>query len=52
MQRLQLVQTFAAAVVSDSQNPTAAARLIDYLSSDSDRLLAAIKRAGMERPRA
>lgn len=49
---LQLVQTFTAAVVSDAENPEAAARLIDYLSSGSDRLLAAIKRAGMERPRA
>jgi molybdate transport system substrate-binding protein len=48
---LQLVQTFTAAVVSDSQKPEAAERLIDFLSSGSDRLLAAIKRAGMERPR-
>ena len=48
---LQLVQTFTAAVVSNAQNPEAAARLIDFLSSGSDRLLAAIKRAGMERPR-
>jgi molybdate transport system substrate-binding protein len=49
---LQLVQTFTAAVVSDSQKPEAAARLIDFLASGSDRLLTAIKRAGMERPRA
>jgi molybdate transport system substrate-binding protein len=48
---LQLVQTFTAAIVSDSQKPKAAERLIDFLSSGSDRLLAAIKRAGMERPR-
>ncbi|MBR0801835.1 substrate-binding domain-containing protein [Bradyrhizobium jicamae] len=48
---LQLVQTFTAAVVSDSQTPDAARGLIDFLSSDSDNLLAAIKRAGMERPR-
>jgi molybdate transport system substrate-binding protein len=48
---LQLVQTFTAAIVSDSQKPKAAARLIDFLSSGSDRLLTAIKRAGMERPR-
>lgn len=48
---LQLVQTFTAAIVSDSQAPEAARRLIDFLSSDTDNLLAAIKRAGMERPR-
>jgi molybdate transport system substrate-binding protein len=48
---LQLVQTFTAAIVRDSQKPKAAERLIDFLSSGSDRLLAAIKRAGMERPR-
>ncbi|MBR0939506.1 extracellular solute-binding protein [Bradyrhizobium jicamae] len=48
---LQLVQTFTAAVVSDSQTPDAARRLIDFLSSDTENLLAAIKCAGMERPR-
>jgi len=48
---LQLVQTFTAAIVSDSKAPEAARRLIDFLSLDSDHLLAAIKRAGMERPR-
>ena len=48
---LQLVQTFTAAIVSDAQAPEAAKRLIDFLSLDSDILLAAIKRAGMERPR-
>jgi molybdate transport system substrate-binding protein len=47
---LQLVLTFAAAIVKDCQMPEAAKRLIDFLSSDSDELLAAIKRAGMERP--
>jgi molybdate transport system substrate-binding protein len=47
---LQLVQTFAAAIVSDSQAPEAAKRLIDFLSSDSDSLRAAIKRAGMDFP--
>ncbi|KWV51444.1 hypothetical protein AS156_12765 [Bradyrhizobium macuxiense] len=47
---LQLVQTFTAAIVNDSQAPDAAKRLIDFLSADSDHLLAAIKRAGMERP--
>ncbi|WP_456797808.1 substrate-binding domain-containing protein [Bradyrhizobium sp. USDA 4473] len=45
---LQLVQTFTAAIVNDAKAPEAAKRLIDFLSSDSDRLLAAIKRAGME----
>lgn len=48
---LQLVQTFTAAIVSDSTAPEAARRLIDFLSSDTALLLAAIKRAGMERPR-
>ncbi|WP_431014907.1 substrate-binding domain-containing protein [Bradyrhizobium pachyrhizi] len=48
---LQLVQTFTAAIVSDAQAPEAAKRLIDFLVSDSDILLTAIKRAGMERPR-
>ncbi|HVV39489.1 MAG TPA: substrate-binding domain-containing protein [Nitrobacter sp.] len=48
---LQLVQTFTAAIVSDSEAPEAARRLIDFLSSDTDNVLAAIKRAGMERPR-
>ncbi|UGY16402.1 substrate-binding domain-containing protein [Bradyrhizobium septentrionale] len=47
---LQLVQTFTAAVVSDSKAAEAARRLIDFLSSDTEILLAAIKRAGMERP--
>jgi molybdate transport system substrate-binding protein len=47
---LQLVQTFTAAIVGDSQAPDAAKRLIDFLSRDTDLLLAAIKRAGMERP--
>lgn len=47
---LQLVQTFTAAIVNDSQAPEAAKRLIDFLSSNTDNLLAAIKRAGMERP--
>lgn len=47
---LQLVQTFTAAIVSDSQALEAARRLVDYLSSDTDLLHAAIKRAGMERP--
>ncbi|MCC8938813.1 substrate-binding domain-containing protein [Bradyrhizobium sp. Arg68] len=42
----QLVQTFTAAVVSDSRAPEAARRLIDFLS-----MRAAIKRAGMARPR-
>ena len=46
---LQLILTFAAAIVKDCQMPEAAKRLIDFLSSDSDDLLAAIKRAGMER---
>ena len=49
---LQLVQTFTAAVVSDSKLPDAARRLIDFLSSDTAILRAAIRRAGMERPRA
>ena len=48
---LQLVQTFTAAVVSDSKSPDAARRLIDFLSSDTAILRAAIRRAGMERPR-
>lgn len=48
---LQLVQTFTAAIVDDTQAPSAARRLIDFLSDDSDILLAAIKRAGMGRPR-
>lgn len=48
---LQLVQTFTAAVVSDAKEPDAAQRLIEFLSSDTGVLLAAIKRAGMERPR-
>ncbi|MDH2382408.1 substrate-binding domain-containing protein [Bradyrhizobium sp. CER78] len=48
---LQLVQTFTAAVVSDSTAPEAAGRLIDFLSSDTSLLLTAIRRAGMERPR-
>lgn len=48
---LQLVQTFAAAVVNDSKSPDAARRLIDFLSSDTAILRAAIRRAGMERPR-
>ncbi|NEU95212.1 ABC transporter substrate-binding protein [Bradyrhizobium sp. UFLA 03-164] len=48
---LQLVQTFTAAVVSDSRAPEAAMRLIGFLASDSDILRAAIERAGMERPR-
>ncbi|UFX47526.1 substrate-binding domain-containing protein [Bradyrhizobium sp. 41S5] len=48
---LQLVQTFTAAVVSDSKSPDAARRLIDFLSSDTDVLRAAIRRAGMERAR-
>ncbi|GKQ52728.1 substrate-binding domain-containing protein [Bradyrhizobium sp. Ce-3] len=48
---LQLVQTFTAAVVSDASAPEAASRLIDFLSSDTDLMRAAIKRAGMERPR-
>lgn len=47
---LQLVQTFTAAIVNDTQAPEAAKRLIDFLSSNADNLLAAIKRAGMERP--
>ncbi|MGY3587517.1 molybdate transport system substrate-binding protein [Bradyrhizobium sp. USDA 4341] len=47
---LQLVQTFTAAVVGDSKSPDAARRLIDFLSSDTAILRAAIKRAGMERP--
>ena len=47
---LQLVQTFSAAIVSDSQVPGAAKRLIDFLSSGSDSLLAATKRAGMGWP--
>jgi molybdate transport system substrate-binding protein len=47
---LQLVQTFTAAVVSDSKAAEAARRLIDFLSSDSDIMHAAIKRAGMARP--
>ncbi|QOZ27485.1 substrate-binding domain-containing protein [Bradyrhizobium sp. CCBAU 51753] len=47
----QLVQTFTAAVVSDSRAPEAARRLIDFLSADTDLMRAAIKRAGMERPR-
>lgn len=47
---LQLVQTFTAAIVSDAKAPEAAKRLIDFLSSDSDILRAAIKRAGMGRP--
>jgi molybdate transport system substrate-binding protein len=48
---LQLVQTFTAAIVGDSTAPEAAGRLIEFLSSDTDLLLAAIRRAGMERPR-
>lgn len=48
---LQLVQTFTAAIVNDTQAPEAAKHLIDFLSSNTDNLLAAIKRAGMERPR-
>ena len=48
---LQLVQTFTAAIVNDAQSPDTAKRLIDFLSSDSDDLRAAIKRAGMARPR-
>ena len=47
---LQLVQTFTAAIVGDSQAPDAAKRLIDFLSRDTDLMLVAIKRAGMERP--
>ena len=47
----QLVQTFTAAVVSGSRAPEAARRLIDFLSADTDLMRAAIKRAGMERPR-
>ena len=47
----QLVQTFTAAVVSDCKAPEAAKRLVDFLASDSEILLAAVKRAGMERPR-
>jgi molybdate transport system substrate-binding protein len=47
---LQIVLTFAAAIVRDCRMPEAAKRLIDFLSSDTDTLLAAIKRAGMERP--
>ncbi|MGY4472865.1 substrate-binding domain-containing protein [Bradyrhizobium sp. USDA 3364] len=48
---LQLVQIFTAAVVSDSESPEAARLLIEFLSSDTDILRAAIKRVGMERPR-
>ncbi len=48
-ENLQLVQTFTAAVVCDTAMPEAARRLIDFLSSDNDQLLAAIKRAGMGR---
>ncbi|MEN3347635.1 MAG: molybdate transport system substrate-binding protein [Bradyrhizobium sp.] len=47
----QLVQTFTAAVVSDSGAPEAAMRLIDFLSADTDLMRTAIRRAGMERPR-
>ncbi|MBS0528577.1 MAG: ABC transporter substrate-binding protein, partial [Proteobacteria bacterium] len=47
---LQLVQTFTAAIVSESKAPEAAKRLIDFLALDTEHLLAAIKRAGMERP--
>ncbi|AUC98526.1 hypothetical protein CWS35_32985 [Bradyrhizobium sp. SK17] len=47
---LQLVQTFTAALVCDTKVPETARRLIDFLSSDNDRLLEAIKQAGMGRP--
>jgi molybdate transport system substrate-binding protein len=49
---LQLIVTFTAAIVQDCQMPEAAKHLIDFLSADTDELRAAIKRAGMERPRA
>ncbi|MBR0872964.1 substrate-binding domain-containing protein [Bradyrhizobium tropiciagri] len=48
---LQLVQTFTAAIVNGAETPDTARRLIDFLASDSDILLSAIKRAGMARPR-
>ena len=47
---LQLIVTFTAAIVKDCQMPEAAKRLIDFLSSDTDDLLAAIQRVGMELP--
>ena len=47
---LQLIVTSTAAIVRYCQMPEAAKRLIDFLSSDNDDLLAAIKRAGMEQP--
>jgi hypothetical protein len=40
------------AKVKDGKGTEAAKRLIDFISTDTDDLLAAIKRAGMERPRA
>jgi molybdate transport system substrate-binding protein len=43
---LQLIQTFAAAIVAGSKKPGAAARLIAFLASE--RAAAAIRRAGME----
>ena len=45
---LQFVQTFAAAIVKGAQNPEAAKRLIDFLTSD--KATPTVEKIGMERP--
>jgi len=45
---LQFVQKFAAAIVKGAQNPEAAKRLIDFLTSD--KATPTVEKAGMERP--